>query len=96
MGRPLVKQNGWIPFPVERFSDTPSGGVRAWILPTLFFFQEIELAVFILDIAYIRINHLFIQKNDPMVKVIWKSLVRLCNDEPLICPFHIFQYLIDE
>jgi hypothetical protein len=60
VGRPLVKQNGWIPFPTERFSDTPSGGVRVWILPSLFLLQETKLAALILDIICIRIDHLFI------------------------------------
>ena len=98
----LVKQHGWIPFPNERSSDAPSGGVRAWVLATLFLLRETELAALTLDTVCIRIDHvaltvglhLSVQKNDPAAKGAWRSLGCKCAVEPLACPFHVLQGLI--
>ena len=53
----LFKQHGCIPFPNKRSSDAPSGGVRAWVLATLFLLRETELAALTLDTVCIRIDH---------------------------------------
>ena len=100
----LVKRHGWIPFSDEQSSDAPSGGVRAWVLATLFLLRETELAALTVDTACIRIDHvaltvglhLSVQKNDPTAKGAWRSLGCTCSVEPLTCPFHIVQGLINE
>ena len=73
-------------------------------LATLFLLRETELAALTRDTACIRIDHvaltvglhLSVQKNDPAAKGAWRSLGCTCAVEPLACPFHVLQGLINE
>ena len=88
---------GWDPFSEEAEGSAPNGGLRTWIVATLFLLREVEISTLTIDSACVKFDHkvkvvslhLSVQKNDPEAKGAWRSLACTCESGfSFDCPFH--------
>ena len=99
----LVKVASFDPDVKRSPAGAPFGGVRIWIIATLFLLREVELGYLTLDGKCIRLDeakhqvtlHLTVQKKDPAGRGAWRTLSCSCQRHGSeSCPFHLLKELV--
>ncbi len=100
----LQQSVGHDPCEDEAAREGPAGGMKVWVLCTLFLLREIEASALTLDGSCIKLDegrhvvsvHLSEQKNDLTAKGAWRSLACACRREGVeLCLFHVCKDLVE-